>query len=658
MTFDASKLVTLERHALGPRLYVFGRRTHECHFGLAVAAAAIACAVVRAPELLAAGLGLLAAWLVVKDWRDLHPATRDTAAWSLGLHRRPDGRPAPAARERVPALAAVGTAAVGVLNVASVMTGDLPAHARAVLALAPAGEVRLAHALALPGGLALVGVAWPLLRRRRGALYVAVALLAALGAINIIKSLDLGVAVLSWALAALLWRSRAAFCVQHDVPRMRHALARAVVVLGVTFLAAVAVVASAASHAAGPLPPADIPGAAFSLLTLSGGPAFHAPFRWLHDAFGILGGGALTVAAASVLAPLRPRAVVDALERHRAAALVRSHGSDSLSAFKLRRDLARRFSADGRAMAGYRIEAGALLVAGDPVGAPEALPGLVDDLVAFSRRHGLALGAVGASRAFADLGRRAGLRRVYLGDEAILATGAMDLSGGAMKSLRKAVNRLRRRGFTAELHTVGELDAATVGEIAAVAARWRHGATDRGFSMAHDALADDLLHDAVVVVARDERGAIRGFLHFVPVFGRPAATLAAMCRDDDTPNGLTDFLVVEAARLFTTRGVEELSLNFAAFGRWLRDPANVFERIAARLVRRADRWFQIERLLRFNSKFRPSWEPRYLLVAGAAQLPRVALAAMSVEGHLVVPRPWVRRSGQANDGLAAPQLAS
>jgi hypothetical protein len=32
---------------------------------------------------------LLGAYLVVKDWPDLFPATRDKASWSWGLHRLP-----------------------------------------------------------------------------------------------------------------------------------------------------------------------------------------------------------------------------------------------------------------------------------------------------------------------------------------------------------------------------------------------------------------------------------------------------------------------------------------------------------------------------------------------------------------------------------------
>lgn len=110
-----------------------------------------------------------------------------------------------------------------------------------------------------------------------------------------------------------------------------------------------------------------------------------------------------------------------------------------------------------------------------------------------------------------------------------------------------------------------------------------------------------------------------------------------MRRERDTPNGLTEFLVVEAARLLAERGVEEFSLNFAASGRWLRDPANHVERALAVVLRRADRYFQVERLLHFNEKFGPRWQPRYLLFERPTQLPRIALASLWAEGQL--PRP-------------------
>jgi lysyl-tRNA synthetase class 2 len=88
-------------------------------------------------------------------------------------------------------------------------------------------------------------------------------------------------------------------------------------------------------------------------------------------------------------------------------------------------------------------------------------------------------------------------------------------------------------------------------------------------------------------------------------------------------------------------GIDELSLNFAAFGRLLRSPAGGLERVAGRLLRIAERWFQVERLYRFNAKFSPAWQPRYLVYESYTSLPRTALAVMWAEGQ--APRPTLPR---------------
>ena len=542
------------------------------------------------------------------------------------------------ARDRVPGLAGLATAFVGLVNVASALTPELPLRIRSLLALAPAADVRLAHALALPAGLALLGLAWPIARRRRRALNLGLAVLVAAGLLNVLKGLDVEEALISWGLAYGLWHTRAAFWVRHEREALPKILLRCAAIAVAAVGTAVLAVAVAAGHATAPLD-GGVVGAALRGLAVSGPGHFGEPFRWLPLALGLLGTGSAAVVGALLLAPLRPRRVADALERRRAAALVRRHGTDTLSAFKLRDDLVRRWSPDGRTLAAYRIHAGALLLAGDPIGPSDTYEAMVREMRAYAHDHGLVLGAVGASETFAAAARNAGMRHLYLGDEAILPTGEMDLSGGSRKSLRKAVNRVARNGYEAELVTVADLPPATLAELEDVSACWRDGAPERGFSMAHHTLVDDLLPEALVLIARDGDGAIQGFLHFLPVFGASVVSLGFMRRRRDTPNGVTEFMVVNAARLLGERGIDEFSLNFVAHGRWLRDPANPIEGGLAKVLRVADRWFQIERLLRFNQKFEPRWQPRHLLFERATDLPRVAVGALVAEGQMPTPAP-------------------
>ena len=84
-------MLRLERHLLGPRVFVFGLRIHEFTLGFAVLAVLLAGGVAEVWELtrLTAIAAFFGTWLVGKDWRDLFPSKRNTAAWSLLPHRVP-----------------------------------------------------------------------------------------------------------------------------------------------------------------------------------------------------------------------------------------------------------------------------------------------------------------------------------------------------------------------------------------------------------------------------------------------------------------------------------------------------------------------------------------------------------------------------------------
>ncbi|HEY8639686.1 MAG TPA: hypothetical protein VIL53_04185, partial [Solirubrobacterales bacterium] len=205
----------IERHRLGPRVYLFGVRLHEWHLGAAVLIAlgtGIAVGLVHETlaASLAAGVGI---WLIAKDWRDVGRLHRDTAAWRLGLHRRPFPLRALRRADPLPLLLAGIAAAIGLVNLLSAVTPNVHWRNHLLLKLAPIQELRVFHSLVIPASIALLVCAFYLYRRRLRALQLALALLIALAALNLLKGLDFEEGVGDLLAAAVLWLGRGSFYV-------------------------------------------------------------------------------------------------------------------------------------------------------------------------------------------------------------------------------------------------------------------------------------------------------------------------------------------------------------------------------------------------------------------------------------------------------------
>jgi len=633
-------VLRIERHRLGPRVYVLGARIHEWHLGAGLLLALIAAFLVHRVD----GDGHVAAaalvgglWLVAKDWRDVLPSRRDTAAWCLGLHTRPHPLRAVQRAAALPKLAALAALLAGLVNLASAVTPNIQWRDHLLLQVAPFEALRVSHAVAVPASLLLFVTAPYLWRRRQGALRLALVLLVGLGILDLLKGLDVEEAVASFAAALLLWLGRSAFCVRHDPATIRSALRRIpMIAAGGLLLCGLAIWLSAPWGT----PLWSIVRETYDSLLWQGGPvAFRDELGGVDEAVGVGGLLFLLWCAYLVFRPLAaPRSFPTGETRHAARELVRRHGADTLAYFKLRRDQHYLFSPDRTAFLGYRVEAGVLLVSGDPVGPDEAIPGLLRELSGFAEARGLHIAALGVGERALPLWTQLGLHSLYLGDEAVVEIGSFSLEGRPIRKVRQSVTRLEKQGYRASLHELGELSQHDLAELEDVSRSWRGGTNERGFAMSLDALRCDDHGDSLVVLGRDADGRIRGFLHFAPSYGRPAVSLSLMRRDHETPNGLTEFLVARGLEQLRERGTEEASLNFAAFARFIHDPSGRLQRLFGRGLLLADAFFQIERLYRFNAKFFPRWEPRYLLYERALGLPRVGLAAMWAEGQLPKPR--------------------
>jgi lysyl-tRNA synthetase class 2 len=314
---------------------------------------------------------------------------------------------------------------------------------------------------------------------------------------------------------------------------------------------------------------------------------------------------------------------------------------DSLGYFALRRDKSVIWSPSGKSAIAYRVLGGVSLASGDPIGDPEAWPGAIDAWLDEATAHAWVPAVMGASEEAGTVYARHGLDALELGDEAVVETDDFTLDGRAMRTVRQAYNRVKRSGCAVRIRRHADIPADELDALLEQADDWRDGGTERGFSMALGRLGDPADGQCVMVECADGDGQPRALLSFVP-WGRGGLSLDLMRRDRGADNGLIEFMVIELIQRAQEVGVEQISLNFAmfrsVFERGSRLGAGPVLRLWHSLLTFFSRWWQIESLYRANAKFRPIWEPRYVLFGKSGELPRIGIAAARAEGFLGVPR--------------------
>ncbi|MFC8821082.1 phosphatidylglycerol lysyltransferase domain-containing protein [Streptomyces rochei] len=564
--------------------------------------------------------------------------------------------------ENVPLLVGRACALVGLLDIAA---GVFPRfrHSRmhALAEVLPGSFGPFAAALSLSAGVLLLLLAHGLKRRKRRAWRAAVALLP-LGAVaqfSYRHSL-LGV-VISLALLAPLLRHRDQFAALPD-PRSRwRALANFVLMSAGSLTLGLLVVNAHPHRMIGDPSLADrITHVLYGLFGVEGPVDYRGNTSWTV-AFSLGALGLLTAVTTVYLAfrPEHPAARLTEDDETRLRALLARHGGrDSLGHFALRRDKAVVFSPSGKAAVTYRVVSGVMLASGDPIGDVEAWPGAIERFMDEARAHSWTPAVMGCSETGGEVWtRETGLDALELGDEAVVDVADFSLAGRAMRNVRQMVKRIERAGYETRVRRVADLSDAELDRVRRAADAWRGTDTERGFSMALGRIGDPSDGDCLIATAHKqdpepgEFGDLKAILHFVP-WGTDGVSLDLMRRDRAADPGMNELLIVAALQAAPRLGIARVSLNFAMFraalARGEKIGAGPVLRVWRGLLVFLSRWFQIESLYKFNAKFRPRWEPRFVVYRASADLPRIGFAAMQAEGFVTLTLPrFLRRRAPA-----------
>ncbi len=545
---------------------------------------------------------------------------------------------------RVRRLAASAIAVAGAVDLLGALTPPLRSHLRLVDQVLPLGASQAAGALVALAGLALLALARGVRRGQRRAWGIAVVLLSSSVVLHAARGGDLVGTLVALAVLALLVVRRDEFTAGSDRQSSRAAaFTLAGGTLGATALATAIVELSVHVHQGRRVTSLGTLQAAEAVLgRLVGIHTIALPDRlddFLSPSLLAIG---LTLASTVLLLATRPvvdrRRASGRFAEIRARDIVRRHGAGTLDYFALRGDKRWFFHRD--TLVAYAIYGGVCLVSPDPIGPASERAHAWGAFRRFADGNSWVVALMGASEEWLPLYRTTGMHDIYIGDEAVVDVRKFSLTGGHMKGLRQAHNRIARYGYTASFHDPAHLDPGLAAELRSLMRSSRRGEAERGFSMMLGRIFDTRDEGLVLTVVKAPDGLPVAMCQFVPAPGIGGYSLDLMRRHlGDHPNGLVDFALVSTIEHLRDSGARGLSLNFAAMRSLLDGERGdgAAQRVERWAIRKMSGFLQIESLWKFNAKYEPDWLPRYIVYDAAEHFVPVVLAILRAESLSEVP---------------------
>lgn len=320
-------------------------------------------------------------------------------------------------------------------------------------------------------------------------------------------------------------------------------------------------------------------------------------------------------------------------QKDRVANILKRSGNDSLSYFHLQDDRHYFFSPSGETFLSYKIYNKVAVVGGDPVGLKKETDILLTSFISYLKVWGLSPCLLGLSKEYKENVAQLGLRIVKIGEEAILDLKSFDRSK-LKKKVRRAVRYSEKNGLTILFSSPENLLHKQKKEIRDIYHEWlktKGKKGKRGFSMTLNRLPSEFDADCQVVLAVKENKVL-GFLTLAPIYQQGGLSLDLVRHGKEAPNGINEFLIVKTAEYFKEKSINKISLNFAAFSNMFESNKKISNKVLSFLGAILSEFYESNGLRKFNEKFLPQWESRYVAFSNSLLLPVYVLAIARAEG--------------------------
>ena len=293
------------------------------------------------------------------------------------------------------------------------------------------------------------------------------------------------------------------------------------------------------------------------------------------------------------------------------------------------------FSDDRESVVAYRVVNGIAITMSDPICSPGDAGRVIRDFAAFCDAHSWVPVFYSVHPQYLPVFEELGWQHTSVGEETLVRTTGLELTGKPWQKVRQALNRGIKEGMTTVWTTWNDLPLATVAEINAISEEWvaEKELPEMGFTLGGMAELKDPEVRLMLAVGPD--GRMQAITSWLPVYRDGDVigwTIDFMRRADGSMNGIMEFLIASAALHMKEEGAEVLSLSGAplatkplAAGETPPEPT-VMTRLLEFLGKTLEPAYGFSSLFRFKAKFNPDYETISMAYPDPLALPTIGLA--------------------------------
>ncbi|MDZ7359317.1 MAG: phosphatidylglycerol lysyltransferase domain-containing protein [candidate division KSB1 bacterium] len=522
----------------------------------------------------------------------------------------------------------------GAINLYSVIGPNLPERQAILEGFFPLEFLHLSRFLTVLIGFALVISSINIYKRKTRAWWSAVLLASASIVFHFTKGLDYEEATLSLVLLVLLLFARKIFTVKSSIPDWRWGLLRFGVAVLAAFAYGVAGFWFLEPHEFGiSFHWNDAIRRTFEFLSLQPDPQIVPQThyaRWFLDSLNLITVTTIGYSLFALFHPVIYRFRTTLQERNRAAEIVRQHGRSSLDYFKSWPDKSIFFAKSQNSFIAYRVGANFAVALGDPVGPEAETEQTLREFMEFCQQNDWGVAFHQTLPDFLELYQKCGLRKLKIGDDAIVDLTQFKLEGKVRKEFRHTVNKMEKSGIQTRLYEPPVPEEA-LKQLKEVSDEWLQipGRRERRFTLGW--FDPDYIRTTPVFVVADKDDRIFAFVNIIPSYTKGEATIDLMRRKTEAPHGIMDYLFVKLLLHLKERGYTRFNFGMAPMsGFQEKEEASPEEKAIHYFFQHLNFIFSYTGLRAYKAKFASFWEPRYDVLRSLLDLPRLGIALSKV----------------------------